>query len=317
MTYDDNDSLYELATRVNNEVKKDNGILSAKFKANSPAETTITLGSNIELFDASISDATGNNDELLKTDISKEFTVKPGDYEIDFGFDEVDTLNVELDGESKQKSIKTLLSELKESFDNNIETLGDIDNASLEDKSLLKEMLKRIAGFDVTESDLDNKQVESINNLLEGEDGLKALVSKLKKIDTSSDENKLKEILGLLKDKSKFDALKFIAITQELDKVVGLHEKGLRPIDPTNYEVSIADSKIDTVKADTLFDGLMLTEKGKDLVDALENGIEIDGKLFEDIEADGDYKISKLANDSYELVMNFIGTYTPCLLYTS
>ncbi len=54
----------------------------------------------------------------------------------------------------------------------------------------------------------------------------------------------------------------------------------------------------------------MLTDEGKELVDALENGIERDGKLFKVTQPEG-HVINKLAKDGYELVMDFVGTHTP------
>ncbi len=66
-------------------------------------------------------------------------------------------------------------------------------------------------------------------------------------------------------------------------------------------------SVVETVKPENLFNGLTLTNEGKKLVDALENGIEVNGKVFE-VKQSTDHKISKLSNGMYELVMDFVGT---------
>lgn len=66
-------------------------------------------------------------------------------------------------------------------------------------------------------------------------------------------------------------------------------------------------SVVETVKPETLFNGLTLTNEGKKLVDALENGIKINGKVFE-VKQSTDHKISQLSNGMYELVMDFVGT---------
>ena len=101
------------------------------------------------------------------------------------------------------------------------------------------------------------------------------------------------------------DETKAKALVEKLKKT-SLSKKGLQDINDKIYEVTISDAKIETVKSEVLFDGLMLTETGKELVDALENGIERDGKLFE-VTQDGDHEINKLTK---ELVMKFKGTYT-------
>ena len=66
-------------------------------------------------------------------------------------------------------------------------------------------------------------------------------------------------------------------------------------------------SVVETVKPENLFNGLTLTNEGKKLVDALENGIEVNGKVFE-VKQSTEHKISKLSNGMYELVMDFVGT---------
>lgn len=73
-------------------------------------------------------------------------------------------------------------------------------------------------------------------------------------------------------------------------------------------EVLVSPKVVETVSAETLFDGLRLTNKGKELANILENGIEKDGKLFK-IKQNSDHKINKLADGSYELIMNFVGEY--------
>ncbi len=75
-------------------------------------------------------------------------------------------------------------------------------------------------------------------------------------------------------------------------------------------EKYLKPSVVETVKPENLFNGLTLTNEGKKLVDALENGIEVNGKVFE-VKQSTDHKISKLSNGMYELVMDFIGTNKP------
>ena len=75
-------------------------------------------------------------------------------------------------------------------------------------------------------------------------------------------------------------------------------------------------SVVETVKPENLFNGLTLTNEGKKLVDALENGVEVNGKVFE-VKQSTDHKISKLSNGMYELVMDFIGTNKPSTYKTT
>lgn len=75
-------------------------------------------------------------------------------------------------------------------------------------------------------------------------------------------------------------------------------------------------SVVETVKPENLFNGLTLTNEGKKLVDALENGIEVNGKVFE-VKQSTDHKISKLSNGMYELVMDFVGTNKPSTYKTT
>lgn len=94
-------------------------------------------------------------------------------------------------------------------------------------------------------------------------------------------------------------------------KKTSLSKKGLQDINDKIYEVTISDAKIETVKSEVLFDGLMLTETGKELVDVLENGIKKDGQKYtiektkDSGSQDIEYKINKISNDNYELVMKF------------
>ena len=75
-------------------------------------------------------------------------------------------------------------------------------------------------------------------------------------------------------------------------------------------------SVVETVKPENLFNGLTLTNEGKKLVDALENGVEVNGKVFE-VKQSTDHKISKLSNGMYELVMDFVGTNKPSTYKTT
>ncbi len=104
---------------------------------------------------------------------------------------------------------------------------------------------------------------------------------------SATDEEKAKELVDKLKKTS-------------------LSKKGLQDIVEKKYEVTISDAKIETVKSEVLFDGLMLTETGKELVDVLENGIKKDGQKYTiEKTKDIEYKINKISNDNYELVMKF------------
>lgn len=85
-------------------------------------------------------------------------------------------------------------------------------------------------------------------------------------------------------------------------------EKPIVPPTPEKPEEPEQEpSVVETVKPENLFNGLTLTNEGKKLVDALENGIEVNGKVFE-VKQSTDHKISKLSNGMYELVMDFVGT---------
>ena len=97
-------------------------------------------------------------------------------------------------------------------------------------------------------------------------------------------------------------------------KKTSLSKTGLQDIKEKIYEVTISDAKIETVKSEVLFDGLMLTETGKELVDVLENGIKKDGQKYiigktkDSGSQEIEYKINKISNDNYELVMKFTAT---------
>ena len=101
------------------------------------------------------------------------------------------------------------------------------------------------------------------------------------------------------------DKTKAKGLVEKLKKT-SLAKKGLQDIKEKTYEVTISDAKIETVKSEVLFDGLMLTDEGKELVDVLENGIKKDGQKYTIEKTTGtNYDINKISNNNYELVMKF------------
>ena len=76
------------------------------------------------------------------------------------------------------------------------------------------------------------------------------------------------------------------------------------------YKRQLSDVEEETVEAETLFDGTMLTDQGKELIDILTNGLKIDDKVF-DVEPEGGYEITGNKKDGFELVMDFKGTENP------
>ena len=340
VTYKDNNSLADLKDDLS---KIKNGILSVEHNLND-AEVSLKLGKNL-----------GEN--KIFNSVSKGFTIDTDDSEIDYT---EEVLNVDLvDG--NKNSIGNLLDKIDELNESIKEALEQVEpcnygfyeglNVAVIEKDMAKELVENldsIVNTDFNKIGLNNEQIKIIDSLLEGSEGLKALVEKaveeIKKpenqpvkvdpdlpvieenreklaannLDTTKDLYKiLDKISNLLKKslvernedaETNLDVLNFITLTQGLDKIEDLSRKGARRLDKTYYEVSLSDSQIDTVKSEKLFDGLMLTEEGKELVDALENGIEIDGKLFE-VKQNGEYSIEKISKDNYELVMNFLGTH--------
>ena len=126
-------------------------------------------------------------------------------------------------------------------------------------------------------------------------------------LNLSKKMGKIKTLFDNEKNKNILDYLYIMNELQDVTEFKEAEEKSIYDDNKKIFQVSLADTEEETVEAETLFDGTMLTDEGKELINVLEKGIEIDGELFK-VKADGEYKINTTSKDNYELVMNFIGT---------
>ena len=185
----------------------------------------------------------------------------------------------------------------------------DFDDENLELTNEEKAIIKNIVDKDINGISKLGKLIEETSNILTSENKNDKYNKLTKKV------NEMKELLFIDKDNDELEMgdkvlpLQYLCATKEFEKIEGFVREDAEDLPDENYEVILSDFEVEeeTVEAETLFNGTMLTDQGKELIDILTNGLKIDDDIFK-VQAEGKYEIKKNKNDEFELVMNFIGT---------
>ena len=211
----------------------------------------------------------------------------------------------------------TTISEFLKYVNENFAIIDEIKTAtngtcSLDDEGI--SFLEKIVNVD---SKLFNEEeLKQVNGLLDdnqsGEKGLRSLVNDARiQLPQGMQKDKplretTKKIAKILEDDSDGIA-KYISAKLDVDNITGLDESDeKKPLSDKLYEVILDNTEEEIVKSETLFDGTMLTDEGKELINVLENGFKIGDKSFK-VKSQGEYQINPVKDDNFELVMNFIG----------
>ncbi|MBO3445207.1 cell wall-binding repeat-containing protein [Clostridium sp. CCUG 7971] len=283
--------------------------VAAKFNANT-SKTTVEIGTKIE---------TGDKKPIK----SVKFDVKVGDSKLLGGQNGDLRIDVKDQKDSDKFTVTSYLKTYTDMVAKIAEEQGKVD--ALAKKKDAQELMTRVENIlnpvvkaDINTLDLTNEEIAMFNKDINGAGGVKELLTAARdavdKTDNVADDaanivNTKKALNDLLQTKlgantDAFHIFKVVAGVQALNKIDGLAVEGTTTLSPIEYTVNISDKNIDTVKAEELFDGLMLTKEGNELLDTLKHGITKDKVDYKVTMPEGKSEINKVEN-GYELTMTF------------
>lgn len=307
--YKDNAEVMDLGSKI--QVVANNGIVESKYNANDSV-LNIKVGNKVQ------EGAAGKT-----INVYKNFTVKAGDSAIvNAGADGVKVSYKDGSLASVDKTTKDIvtgitakkaaITKAATDFDTEVKK-GDADKDKVRGELLtaLEDALK--PALDVNLNDVQNDEFDTV----EASKLVAKIKESIKTVKGAEDAalidagKALSELLtGAEKDKNNF-VIDVLNTQAELNKLKGLTRDVAKDIPTITYNISITDTIVKDLKSTDLFDGLMLTESGTKLLNALKNGVK-DGKVNYKVTlaADNESKITKLKDGNYQLVMKFVATGT-------